>query len=125
MDALPVVLFRWLHIASIVILLGGISYARFFAGSFAPRFRPWIWITTVTILCSGLYNLLTKEGIPPAYHMWFGIKMLLVLHIFVVGLLITTKAIDDTKRLRMMGGIAASGFVVVLVSAYLRWISLT
>jgi hypothetical protein len=125
MDALPVVLFRWLHTASVVILIGGIFYARFFAGSFAPRFRPWIWITTVAILGSGLYNLLTKEAIPPAYHMWFGIKMLLVLHIFVVGLLITTRAIDDTKRLRMMSGIAASGFVVVMLSAYLRWISLT
>ena len=124
MDTVLGVLFRWVHLASVAILIGGVIYARFFAGSFAPRFRPWIWTATLTILGSGLYNLLTKGSFPPGYHMWFGIKMLLVLHVFVVGLLITSNAIEDAKRLRMMTGIAASGVVVMLISAYLRWISL-
>ena len=125
MDALPVVLFRWIHVASVVILLGGIFYARFFAGGLAPCFRPWIWTTTVTILGSGLYNLLTKENLPPGYHMWFGIKMLLVLHIFGVGLMMTTKAFDDAKRSRMMTGVVISGSIVLLLSSYLRWLSLS
>ena len=124
METILGVLFRWIHIASVVVLIGGIVYARFCARSFAPAFRPWIWGTTVAILCSGLYNLLTKGSLPPMYHMWFGIKMLLVLHVFVVGLLITTKAVEETKRLRMMGGIAISGLFIIAISSYLRWISL-
>jgi len=125
MDLVLGVLVRWLHIAPVVILIGGIFYARYFARSFAPGFRPWVWGSTAAILCSGIYNLLTKEGLPPMYHMWFGIKMLLVLHIVVVGLLITTNAVDDAKRLRLMSGVTISGLVVFLLSAYLRWISLS
>ena len=118
------VLFRWVHLASVAVLIGGVIYARFFAGSLAPRFRPWIWTATLTILVSGIYNLLTKGTFPPDYFIWFGIKILLVLHVFVVGLLITTDAIEEPKRLRMMTGIAASGVTIMLISAYLRWISL-
>ena len=127
METNPVlsVLLRWVHISSVVVLIGSIFYARFYAGGLARGFRGWIFTAITSLVLSGLYTLLTKPALPPGYHMWFGIKMLLVLHIFVVGLLITTKAIDDAKRLRMMGGIAASGFIVVLMSAYLRWISLT
>ncbi len=31
-----------------------------------------------------MYNYATKASYPPSYHMWMGIKLLLVLHIAVV-----------------------------------------
>ncbi len=123
-NAVLAVILRWVHITSVVTLLGGILYARFIAGSLAPRFRPWIFGAMAALIGSGLYNLLTKESLPAGYHMWFGIKMLLVLHVFAVGLMISTPAVDDKKRLRMMTGIAFSGLAILLLSAWLRALSL-
>ena len=65
-----------------------------------------------------------KPALPPGYHMWFGIKMLLVLHIFVVGFLLTTPSGDDAKLRRWMGGIVYSGLAVILISSWLRWMFL-
>jgi hypothetical protein len=114
------ILSRWIHIASVVILIGGVFYASFLARSIVASFRPVIWTTTVAILVSGLYNLMIKEGLPPGYHMYFGIKMLLVLHIFGVGLMATTRVFEEPKRVRLMKGVAISGLVVALISAFLR-----
>ena len=74
------VFMRWVHIISVVILIGGLFYARGIGTTISPWFRPKIWIGLGGILVSGTYNLLTKSSVPPMYHMWFGIKMLLALH---------------------------------------------
>lgn len=118
------VLLRWVHITSIVILIGGIFYARFVAGGWSEKFRPWIYGTILLIVASGLYNLLTKAAYPPGYHTAFGIKMLLALHIFVTALLVTVRPSEPAKRARSMTGIVVSALLVFLISAWLRWISL-
>src|ERR1043166_8954317 len=84
MDAALPIAMRWLHIASVVILLGGVFYARFTAGSLDTRFKPVAYAAIGGILGSGLYNFLSKTVYPPHYHMWFGIKMLLALHVFAI-----------------------------------------
>ena len=123
------VLSRWLHIASVIILLGGIFYARLAYSSgggqaLAPAFRPAIWFALAALIVSGLYNFFSKASFPPHYHMWFGIKMLLALHIIAALLLLTRPGGDEAKRARSMTGIVISGALVVAVSAWLRWISL-
>jgi len=119
------VLLRWLHIVSVAVLLGGIFYARYFAKQLSPRFRGWAIGAMLALVASGLYTFFTKSSFPGGYHALFGVKMLLVLHIFVVGLLITTPAAKAEKRLRMMTGIVYSGVAVILISSWLRWISLS
>ena len=127
METNPVlsVVLRWLHISSVVVLIGSIFYARFFAGVLAPRFRAWIYTAITALALSGLYTLLTKPELPPGYHMWFGIKMLFVLHIFAVGFLLSTPAGDEAKRKRWMTGVVCSALVVIMISSWLRWISLS
>lgn len=115
---------RLLHVVSFVILVGGVFYARYFVGSLSPTFRGWILASIGGLLGSGLYTLLTKPSYPAGYHMWFGIKMLLVLHIFVVGVLLATPSGDDAKRRRWMSGVVYSGVAIILISSWLRWISL-
>jgi hypothetical protein len=121
------VLMRWIHITSVVVLIGGFFYARV-VDTLVPRFRTWILLTIVTLLGSGFYNFVTKPAYPPYYHMFFGIKMLLVLHVFAVGLLLAAPPgrdpAKDAKRPRLMSGVLVSGFCIILISAYLRWISL-
>jgi len=118
MDAVVPVSMRWLHIASVVVLIGGVFYARVVAGDMAATFRPAAYWAIGGILVSGLYNFLNKSSIPPHYHMWLGIKVLLALHVFAVTILYRG------KKLRSLTGIVISGACIVAISGYLRWISL-
>jgi hypothetical protein len=116
MDAVLSVSMRWLHFASIAILLGGVFYARFAVGDLANGFKPMAYAAIGGILISGTYNLLSKPVIPPHYHLWFGIKILLVLHIFAATILYRGKT-------RALTGIVISGACVIAISGWLRWIS--
>jgi len=109
---------RWLHIASIVVLLGGVFYARVAAGEMLATFKPVAYSAIGGILVSGLYNLLSKSHPQPHYQMWFGIKMLLVLHVFAATILYRG------GKPRTLTGIIITGSLILLIAAYLRWTSL-
>ena len=117
MDAALPIAMRWLHIASVIILLGGVFYARVALGQMAASFKPVAYTAIGGILVSGTYNFLKKASSPPHYHMWFGIKILLVLHIFAATILYRGKT-------RALTGIVISGAIVIAISAWLRWLSL-
>jgi hypothetical protein len=117
MDALIPVGMRWLHFVSIAVLLGGVFYARFAVGDLAMGFKPLAYAAIGGILISGTYNFMSKPAFPPHYQMWFGIKILLVLHIFAAIILYRGKA-------RALTGIVISGAIVIAISGWLRWISL-
>jgi hypothetical protein len=127
MDTLLGVLFRWLHLTSVAIVLGGFFYVRFGAGGLMPRpkrFRTWMIAAVVGLLVSGLYNFLTKGAFPPGYHMWFGIKALLALHVIAVAIIATKDDLTEARRARMSSGLVYSGLAIFAISSYLRWISL-
>ena len=131
---------RWIHIASVVTLIGGFIFARFalapalatlsdaeqktFGWRVIENFRPLMYTVLITILGSGLYNYLTKASYPPHYHMVIGIKFLLVLHIFAVTILYSLPGADQAKRNRWLTGMVVSGLIIFAISGYLRWISL-
>jgi hypothetical protein len=117
MEAILPLAMRWLHIASVVVLLGGVFYARVVVGDMAAKFKPVAYAAMAGILLSGLYNFLTKSSYPPHYHMWFGIKMLFVLHVFAVTIVYRGKP-------RLLTGAVIAGAVIVGISEYLRWSSL-
>ena len=133
------ILLRWVHISSALTLLGGVINARFVLAPalrqlpdqsrrqtgehLAAAFRPWIMAAVLGLLASGLFNLLRKQNPPPGYHMIFGIKMLLALHVFAVSFLLGKPGVDEAKRQRWMTGIVISGLLIVALSAYLRGLS--
>jgi len=133
------VLMRWLHVGSAMILLGCPLYYRLgLAGAgrdlgsdqlqrlydeASANFRPWVWGASVALVVAGLYNFLNKPAIPSGYHAWFGVKVLLALHVLAVSLLNTRAGVDPAKRNRWMHGVAVSGMALVAISAYLRWLS--
>jgi hypothetical protein len=123
MDAVLPLAMRWLHIVSVVILLGGIVYARVVDGVLSARFKPLAYTAIGGILVSGLYNFLSKTSYPPHYHAWFGIKMLLVLHVFSIVIVYNPERHKDKPRL--LTGVAITGALVLAISAYLRWMSLS
>ena len=134
MDVALFVLMRWLHFASMATLIGGILYGRLVMttslGALAPdareafdrkaaaAYRPLVVASILGLLLSGAYNYLHTPGKTPTYHMMFGIKMMLVLHVFAVGFLITQP--KNPRRARMMTGTVISGLLILAISAYLR-----
>jgi hypothetical protein len=116
MDAILPIAVRWLHLASVIVLLGGLFYARFAAGDLVPGFKPLAYGAIGGILVSGLYIFLSKGHVSSDYQMWFGIKMLLALHIFAV-----TIAYKGKKR--ALTGAVISGGAIVAIAGYLRWLT--
>ena len=128
---------RWLHITSMLSLLGGILYARFVMMPSASaltaearsildegtsrHFRGVVFAAIGGLVLSGLYNYMLKPGHSPTYHMLFGIKILLVLHVLSVAIIAT--APNNPRRARQLFGAAISGLVVVAISAYLKGIA--
>ncbi len=115
-EALPIVM-RWVHFASVIVLLGGIFYARVVVGDLAPGFKPVAYGAIGGILVSGIYNFLSKNSLPANYQLWLGIKVLLALHVFAVAILYRGKT-------RSLTGVVISGGLILMISEYLRWISL-
>ncbi len=132
---------RWLHIISVITILGGFIYARYmvapvlaalpaadadsFSHRFAVGFRNILYAAIGSVLLSGVYNYLTKPAVPKVYHMVIGIKFLLVLHVFAVSVLYTMPNTPAAKNARRMTGLVFSGIAIVLLSAVLRSLSLS
>jgi hypothetical protein len=114
-------------------LVGGVLYARLvmapavatlsadsaneLANKAGAAYRPLVLAAMIGLILSGIYRLLSTPGHTATYQMLFGIKMLLVLHVFAVALLIGKP--DNPRRTRMMTGMLISGLVIILISAWL------
>jgi uncharacterized membrane protein len=134
-DVLSVIM-RWLHLSSVATLIGGILYGRLvmlpssaaltpdareaLANRAAVAFRPWVLAAICGLVLSGVYNILIHPGHSPTYHVLFGIKLLLALHVFAMALLIARPG--NSRRARMMTGAAISGLAIIAIAAYLRHI---
>ncbi|MBI2688998.1 MAG: hypothetical protein HYX27_22070 [Acidobacteria bacterium] len=120
---------RVLHISSAILLLGGLFYAwnlskyGKLADNPAYGFRPAVWSLIAALFLTGAYNLINKTNVPKEYHMLFGVKFLLFLHIAAVSLLLVKPATTPEKRARMLTGLAISGGIIIFLSAALRAIS--
>ena len=129
MGDVPIIIMRWLHISSMTALLGGMIYGRVveaqakaagdgLSGRAAAAYRPTMLLAVAGLIISGLYNYLTNPGHSPRYHMLFGIKVLLALHVFAIAFLVTQPV--NPRRGRLMTGAAISGLIILAISAYLR-----
>jgi uncharacterized membrane protein len=136
-DVLSVIM-RWLHITSAVVVVGGVLYARLviapalatlpaqdqetLGGAMAARYRSLLYLAMVFLAGTGLYNVVMNLGRGPLYQSLLAIKLLLVLHVFAVGLLIVKP--KNPKRSRQMTGLLISGLVILAISAVLRQLHL-
>jgi uncharacterized membrane protein len=128
------VIMRWIHIASMATLIGGLLYARLvmspaiatlaadareaLASAAAARFRPFVFAAIGGLVVSGTYKLVTTPGHRPIYHMLLGVKLLLALHVFAVSILIVQP--KNPRRVRMMTGTLISGLIILAIAAWLR-----
>jgi hypothetical protein len=140
LDVFVHVLLRFIHIASVILLLGGVVYARQTlvptlhalpedirkraARDAQERYRTTLFVLLILIVGSGLYNFFTGPKHGQSYQIWFGVKMLLVAHIVASAILWATSPYGDVtvdgRSKRRSLSIAVSGLIVVFISAYLR-----
>ena len=135
-------IFRFIHIGSVILFLGGVVYSRLVlvptlnalpedvrgraATTSQRNFRGSLYTLLVLIVASGLYNFFSYSGPKHSstYQIWFGIKMLLVAHILASAILWATAPYGDVtvagQSKRRTLSIAISGLLAVLISAYLR-----
>ena len=134
MGDVPAVIMRWLHLASVATLVGGFLFgslalraaaavlppeaATSLSEKAAARFRPWLCIAIAALILSGIYNILTMPGHTARYYLIFVIKLVLVAHFFAAGLFAVRP--HNPRRVRQMTSACISGFLVILLSAYLR-----
>ena len=134
-DALNM-LMRWLHIASMATLVGGLLFARLamipaakdlvaeeaeaLGERAAAAFRPIAFSAMLAAVLSGFYNVLTMPGHSVRYHILLGIKILLAAHLFAVTMLIVRP--HCPRRPRLMSGALLSGLAIILIAGYLRGI---
>jgi uncharacterized membrane protein len=116
------VVMRWLHMASMATLVGGMLYGRTVESKSpsgaASAFRPYVVVAMAGLIISGTFTLLQNPGHTPKYHMLLGIKLLLALHVFAVAFISTSPV--NPRRARQMTGVVISGLVILAISAYLR-----
>ena len=142
-DTLLHVVTRFIHIISAILLLGGAFYARQVltpvlntlpedkrmqtAAGAQLRYRTTLFTLVALSLLSGVYNFMQTPH-SRQYHIAFGIKMLAVLHIYATVVLWATSPYGDVdlagKHKRRLISITIAGIVVVLISAYLRSLSM-
>jgi hypothetical protein len=125
-----------LHIICAVALLGGALAWRFAAlpgiellesqtrarvdNAIASAWRPVAIASIAGLLLTGIYNLMHRPIQTPQFHILFGIKMLLALHVFAVSILGARP--DNARRSRQLTGIVISGALILIISAAFRWV---
>jgi uncharacterized membrane protein len=128
------ILMRWLHIASVATLIGGMLYGwlvlvpataaltaearKTLVDKTAEHFRPLVFGAIIALLISGGYNLAVTPGHNARYYVLLVVKLMLVAHVFAVGIVLVTK--NPEHRGRLFTGAAISGLAIILISAYLR-----
>lgn len=143
-NSLLAVVMRFLHIGSAAGLVGGILYARLAAlpalsalqpadraqaaKSAQAKFKGALFSFLGLLIISGIYNYVAGQPHGSQWQMWFGIKMLLVLHILATSIMWATSPYNDAaaeaKSKRRLAGMVISGFLAILIANYMHYLTL-
>jgi uncharacterized membrane protein len=131
---------RWAHVGAAIVLLGGSAFVRFVlmpaaeklpepehdllrAGIMA-RWKRIVMAGITLLLVTGFYNYLSREGLPPRYHMLMGVKILLALGVFFLASALTGRSAGlaairrDAKTWLLV--LIATATLVVAIAGYLK-----
>src|SRR5882724_12059522 len=97
-EAVFAVLMRAVHILCVILLVGSAFHSWLSETPIARGMKGAILAACGFIIISGGYNLMTKTVTPPGYHMWFGIKLLFVMHILAVHFMMAIQDMPDVKK---------------------------
>ena len=142
-------LMQWLHVGSVVLMIGGFFFFRVilmpvanrlpdptaFITSALRRFSGIVWCALLTVLISGLYNFITffraARSVAAAempyfslYILVIGIKLFIVFLIYTLAIMLTFPypvfEIFQKKPAPWLNLTVIFGLIVIFLSAYLR-----
>lgn len=134
---------RWLHISAVVVAIGGAVFSRFvlspatgglpddardqLLAAIRQRWAIIVHSSILVLLLTGGYNfwLALQAKVPSDYHMVFGIKFLLVLGVFLIAIMLTSRRtyFRTAQGARTSGALlVAMAAVIILLSGILRTI---
>ena len=121
-------LYTWYVLSPAVQALAAAERDRLLRG-ISERLRPLAVSTIVLSLLTGFYNFyrILQGGVAPGYHMAFGIKFLLALHVLSMLYILSKPPGDakrDAKRSRLALGSLISALIILAIGAYLRTLHL-
>jgi uncharacterized membrane protein len=121
-------LYTWYVLSPAVQALAAAERDRLLRG-ISERLRPLAISTILLSLLTGLYNFyrILQGGVAPGYHMAFGIKFLLALHVLSMLYILSKPPGDakrDAKRSRLALGSLISALIILAIGAYLRTLHL-
>ncbi len=144
--SLLVIASRWIHLASVIVAVGGTVFMRLIVhptasqvlppevgSQFGPTLvRRWsraLHTCIALILITGIYNTVVQFPLhkgQPIYHSLWGVKVILALFLFFIAIAIMGKspAFEGLRKKRpmWMGVNIALAAVIVLLSNLLRYI---
>lgn len=114
-------LMRFAHIAGAIVVLGGLFRAQISGLNAVDSYRKWLTSGAVVLVLSGAWQfMLRMHDAPKGWHAGIGIKILLALHVVAVSILLGREGLTEAKRARLARGAVISGWIVVLVGAFLH-----
>jgi len=116
MDEILGIVFRAAHIVSAIVIVGAAFYMRLVGGGRAPV--SYIAVPAAILVATGFWQFVqaTGQGVEKYWHMAFGAKFLLALHVVAVMLLAQKENIEHAKRDRLTLGALVSGSAIVVIA---------
>jgi hypothetical protein len=122
--SLPAKLTLGVHLFAIAALMSAPLQALL-NGTVAALPRQRALLMSIIVLFTGFQNFTTVMADIPkgsGYHMWFGIKVLLALHLMAINIVASNPNSDEAKKRRLLQGAAISGFVAILMATYVNYL---
>ncbi|MDE0634600.1 MAG: hypothetical protein OXI43_01930 [Candidatus Poribacteria bacterium] len=143
-------LLQWLHVGSVVLLIGGFFFFRVvlipianrsptpdtLISSALKRFSGIVWPTLLTVLISGLYNVITffrtaraaaTESVDVDYSLYIlvlAVKFFIVFLIYTLAIVLTFPypvfAVFQKRPAPWLNIVIILGLVIIFLSAFLR-----
>ncbi len=143
-EAIPDLIFRWIHVGTAIVLVGGTIFMRFVLMPAADKLpgeahdtlrdaltKRWKWFVhlgVALLLISGLYNYI-KVGAPghrgdKLYNALLGVKMLLALILFVLAEAMVGRSETFAKlrqnRKKWLAIMILLALIIVAISGYAK-----
>lgn len=122
MDLLINLIPSWAHIFLAIVMVGGAVGGKYLnQGGVSALSRGGVIGAIALMISSGLIQMMSlMANAPKGWHMWFGIKFLLALHVFAMMFLLTKPDATEAKRNRWHLSMVIGVIAVTAIGVYLE-----